>query len=184
MKGIVFTEFIEMIDDRFGLEVTEHIISHSKTLKTGGSYTAVGTYPHGELVEMVSLLSQKTGIEVKALLEAFGEYLFGVLVKSYPSLMEPIRGLFDFLQKIEDYIHVEVRKLYPEAELPTFKTALSEDEKELTMIYESERAMVDFGVGLIKGSSKHFSEEVTISTKDLTPDQSGKKVEIKVRKLN
>lgn len=28
---------------------------------------------------------------------------------------------FQFLKNIENYIHVEVRKLYPDAELPTFE---------------------------------------------------------------
>ena len=81
MKGIVFTEFLEMVDEKFGLEVTEDLIASSKTLSTGGSYTNVGTYPHGELVGMVVLLSEKTGIEIKDLLVAFGEYLFVVLSK-------------------------------------------------------------------------------------------------------
>lgn len=46
MKGIIFTEFLDMVDEQFGFEVTEHIIEKAKhQLSTGGSYSAVGTYP-------------------------------------------------------------------------------------------------------------------------------------------
>ena len=182
MKGIVFTEFIEMVDDKFGLEITEELIHHSNTLSTGGSYTAVGTYPHGELVEMVVLLSKKTNIPVKDLLETFGEYLFGVLSKTYDGLMNDIHSLFDFLMKIEDYIHVEVRKLYPEAELPTFEIEKGDNSNEIVMIYKSERALSDFGVGLILGASSYFKEPVTVTTTDLTEEKNGKLVKIHIVK--
>lgn len=180
MKGIVFTEFLDMIDEKFGIEVTESVISNSKTLSTGGSYTAVGTYPHHEMVQMVVALSEATSIPVPQLIEVFGKHLFTVLSSSHAPLMKNTVGLFDFLEKIESYIHIEVRKLYPDAELPRFETRLVKEGKSLEMIYYSERSMSALAVGLIKGASEYFKEPVDIETTDISEDGSGSKVRIDV----
>ena len=51
MKGIVFTEFLDLVEAKFGYEVVDHIIQESK-LPNEGAYTGVGTYPHGEMVAL------------------------------------------------------------------------------------------------------------------------------------
>lgn len=43
MKGVVFTEFIEMVEGRFGLAMVDRIIEAAQ-LPSSGVYTAVGTY--------------------------------------------------------------------------------------------------------------------------------------------
>ena len=53
MKGIVFTEFLEMVEETIGLETVDYIIYKSE-LKSEGIYTSVGTY---DFFEMLSLIS-------------------------------------------------------------------------------------------------------------------------------
>ena len=53
MKGIVFTEFLEMVETKFGLETVDNIIENSD-LKSEGIYTSVGTYDFNEMVTPVS----------------------------------------------------------------------------------------------------------------------------------
>ena len=48
MKGIVFTEFLDLVEERFGLEMVDAIISQSK-LESKGVYTSIGTYSFSEL---------------------------------------------------------------------------------------------------------------------------------------
>jgi len=43
MKGIIFTEFLEMVEDRFSPEIADRIIE-AADLPSGGAYTAIGTY--------------------------------------------------------------------------------------------------------------------------------------------
>ena len=83
MKGIVFTEFLEMVEGRLGPEVADRMIEES-ALQTGGAYTAVGTYDHNELMRMAERLGAATGIEVADLLRSFGRHLFGRFVTGYP----------------------------------------------------------------------------------------------------
>lgn len=54
MKGIVFTGFLEMVDEVFSPEITECIIE-SSNLKSGGIYTAVGTYDYTEIGQALDI---------------------------------------------------------------------------------------------------------------------------------
>jgi hypothetical protein len=45
---------------------------------------------------------------------------FGLFAERYPALFENVSEPFAFLKNIDNYIHVEVRELYPDAELPRF----------------------------------------------------------------
>lgn len=165
MKGMVFTEFLEMVEDQFGFETADKIIENSE-LASGGVYTAVGTYHHGEMVELVSNLSKESEIKIEDLLQAFGKHLFSQFVKGYGRFFEDVTDSFKFLSGIEDYIHVEVKKLYPDAELPTFEIE-TKSENELVMLYKSERGFADFAQGLILGCIAHFEEEVQVQREDL-----------------
>ncbi|TAE50308.1 MAG: hypothetical protein EAZ89_12335 [Bacteroidetes bacterium] len=170
MKGIVFTEFLEMVEDRFGFDIADNIISQSD-LPSGGIYTAVGTYDHQEMVRLVVNLSAMSGIAVPDLLKAYGEHLFSRFVKGYHHFFANATSTLDFLALIENYIHVEVRKLYPDAELPTFET-VRPAENRLEMTYHSSRGLGDFAEGLLNGCIKHFQENISLHREDINPDRT------------
>jgi hypothetical protein len=96
MKGIVFCEFVEMLENQFTPEMADEIISGAQ-LTSGGAYTSVGTYDHHEMLALVTRLSEKTGKPVSDLVEAFGRYLFGRFFELYPAFFENIDGAFGFL---------------------------------------------------------------------------------------
>lgn len=165
MKGIVFTEFLEMVDDKFSPEIAEAIIEEAN-LPSGGSYTTVATYDHAEMVTMVVKLAEKTDTPVSDLLTVFGEYLLGRFTMLYPGFFEGVNNTYDFLDTIENHVHVEVKKLYSDAELPTFKTKRN-DNNSMTMTYQSSRQFADLAEGLIRGSIAHFGENITLRRRNL-----------------
>ena len=165
MKGIVFTTLLRMVEEAHGFDMVDTLIEKAD-LPSGGVYTAVGTYDHMEAVSLVVVLSEETGVSVPDLLKAFGEYLFGVLVSGYPAFVDGVTDPLDFLEGVESYIHVEVRKLYPDAELPSFKCRRISN-AELEMVYSSGRHLEDLCEGLIVGSMKHFKREATIAREAL-----------------
>lgn len=166
MKGIVFTEFLEMVEAKFGYETVDTILS-MKPLASEGVYSSVGTYSHTEMVTLVVNLNEQTQIPLATLLETFGEYLFNSLFKAYGAMFSDLTNAFDMLSSIEKYIHVQVKKLYPDAELPTFIIEEHTPAK-LVMLYQSERRMADLAVGLIRGCLKQFGEEATIQQENVT----------------
>ena len=167
MKGIVFTEFLELVENKFGLEMVDTIILNSN-LKSNGVYTSVGTYSFSEMLQLLTHLSEKTGISIDDLLLIYGEHFFEVLKNNYPELLDAYTDQMELISSIENHIHVEVKKIYPDAELPSFeikeKTANS-----LIMIYRSSRAMHHFGLGLMKKTFEYFNVSSEIKLKKLNP---------------
>ena len=160
MKGIVFTEFLGFVAQRYGEDAVDDIIEAS-ALPSGGAYTSVGTYNHAELVTLCDALAQQTGVAVPVLVQAFGFHLSGSFARGYPAFFARCSHLFDFLESIEAHIHKEVQKLYPDAELPTF-TVLERTASQLVLDYRSPRQMGDLAVGLIEGSAQHFGIQVRV----------------------
>jgi hypothetical protein len=160
MKGVVFTEFMDMVEQRFSADMLDDIIDDAQPA-SGGAYTAVGTYPHGEMVALVSALAARSGAPVPDLLRAFGEYLFGRFFQGYPSFFKGQHDAFSFLAGIDDVIHAEVRKLYPDAELPRFEVE-HHDERCLRIVYSSGRHFEDLAEGLIVGCIAHFGQPATL----------------------
>ena len=167
MKGLVFTEFIDMVDDRFSLETSERLIE-TCDLPSGGVYTSVGTYDAAEMTALVGALSDLTGVPVPELLREFGRHLFGRFVVTFPEFFEGIDSTLDFLPRVEDYVHLEVRKLYPDAELPTF-TCERPDAGALVMTYRSHTDVPDLAEGLILACVEHFGDELELVREEL-PD--------------
>lgn len=170
MKGIVFTEFIEMVESKFGFEMMDDVIE-SANLPSGGIYTAVGTYDHSEMVQLVVGLSQRTKIPVSNLLKIYGKHLFVILMKSYAHFFPKIENAFDLFEQIDTHIHVEVLKLYPDAELPKFYTTRI-DSNTIEMLYQSERKMADFADGLIEAALEYYNETATVQIVNLNDSGS------------
>jgi hypothetical protein len=178
MKGIVFTEFLELVEDKFGYEMSDRIIGDSE-LPSGGVYTAVDTYHHSEMVQLVTHLSKHSQIPVDELLKVYGRHLFQRFSQGYGVFFQNVTDSFAFLEQIENYIHIEVRKLYPDAELPSIATQRIDDNT-LELIYTSERRMADFAHGLIEGCATHFNDSFAIDRENLEP--SGKQVKFTIRR--
>ena len=165
MKGVVFTEFLQLVEQEFGYEVVDQIIQDSD-LPNDGAYTAVGTYDHNELLGLVTNLSQSVSIPVPDLVKTFGSFLFARLAEGYPSLLDQATNSYQLLTNLHSYIHVEVRKLYPDAELPDFEHSVR-DENQLEMIYRSTRPFADLAEGLISACTAFYGEDVALVRQDL-----------------
>jgi hypothetical protein len=165
MKGVVFTEFLEMVETKFSLDVVDHIITEA-ALPNDGAYTAVGTYDHREMVRLVSSLSAAVRVPVPELLRTFGEYLFQRFTVNYPEFFHIRANALEFLHGIEERIHSEVRKLYPDAELPAIRCE-APDRDHLVVEYRSARAFGDLAEGLIRGCIAHFGEPIEMRREDL-----------------
>lgn len=85
----------------------------------------------------------------------------------------------EMLSSIENHIHVEVRKIYHDAELPTFEVLEKTDTK-LVMIYKSSRAMHHFGLGLMNKTFEHFNAKAEIILEKI--NENGTKVKFTIHK--
>ncbi len=165
MKGVVFTEFLEMVEETHSADTVDDIID-ACDLEHDGAYTAVGTYHHREILALVRALSDVSGASAAELMRAFGRRLFNRFHQLYPAFFEGIHDAFDFLETVEHHIHVEVLKLHPDAELPSFGFEKLDDER-VVMTYTSARPFADLAEGLIAGCAAHFEQALDIRREPL-----------------
>jgi hypothetical protein len=176
MKGVVFTEFLDFVELRHGYETVDAMLEMAAPA-SGGVYTAVGNYDFAEMSALVGALSHVTDTPAPDLLQSFGRHLFGRFVILYPAFISNFHDPLDLLEAVEGCIHVEVSKLYPDAELPRINTTrLGEDA--LAMSYKSCRPLGHLCLGLIQGCGRHFKTDLHVQS---APGSEG--MNIMIRRL-
>lgn len=121
------------------------------------------------MVALMSALVLRTNKDLKTILEEFGRYCFGKWVDYAPRQFQD-RSLFDILASIDDFHETEVRKLYPDAELPSFQVE-SRDDTALILRYYSCKPLADLATGVIEGAAAHLGETIEISHRSIRDDR-------------
>lgn len=170
MKGIVFRGFLDLVEEKFGLETVNDIVEKSE-LESQGAYTSIGTYEFSEMLSLLTSLSEKTKISTDDLLYTYGLHFFAVLEESYPTIMDKYENPVDLLSSVDSHIHVEVRKIYPDAELPKFDV-LEQEGNRLVLKYISSRSMYAFALGLIEKTFHYYNSNASITHYKLKDDGS------------
>lgn len=168
MKGLVFTTFYAYCEDAHGADLLEDVIEDAD-LPRKGAYTSVGTYPFEEMVALIAALVRQTGKDLKTTLEDFGQYCFSRWVDYAPGHFQG-RSLFDILASIDHFHEAEVRKLYPDAELPSFQVE-SRDNRTLILRYYSCKPLADLATGVIRGAAAHLGETIEVGHHTISDDR-------------
>lgn len=158
MKGIVFKELISMMEDTFGEETTEEVLN-SVQLESEGAYTSVGYYDHKEILAIVTALAEKTKTPGNVLVKAFGRHMLDTFYNAHPDYFKR-PSCIDFIRSIDEYIHVEVKKLNPDAELPNL--TFVEENGQTELHYKSKRPFADLAEGLLERCLEVFNDNLTL----------------------
>ncbi|MFT5851686.1 MAG: putative hydrocarbon binding protein [Colwellia sp.] len=172
MQGSIYTAFSEMVIEKMGMGVWNDLLAKVNPTSEG-IYTNGMLYNDSEIVALVSALSKITKIDITTLIRSFGEYLFIHLYNNSPADLSHIDNLKDFLIYIDSVIHKEVKRVYPQAYLPTFDCTDSSD-GDFVMFYYSKRKLCYLSEGLILSASKHFNQPITISHPECMHDGAEK----------
>lgn len=176
MKGMVFTELTEFVENEFGFDLADEMIDAAKNAG-GGIYTATGNYPDSQILAMLTVLQEKSGLGLDKLLQVFGRYLFHRILTIYPQAKESNKNSIEFISNVEGFVHQEVKKLYPDAELPTFIIE-HKDETSLDMVYSSKKKLHDLAYGLMMGCADEYNEALEINYEQINENND---VRFKVR---
>lgn len=169
MLGVILTGLYDLVEETFGLEVLDEMIV-SSDLANDGIYSGIGTYPHSDMVRLVQNLSLIVNITSEELMRIYGAHLFKFLMKSH-SINDPmLANCFDLLSQLDTLIHVQVRKLYPQAEVPAFSYELIAKDT-MRLVYCSDRPFASVAHGLIEGSGAYFGEQLIV-TREPEKEQS------------
>ena len=165
MKGVIFTEFLDMVEQTYGHQFVFQLIQQLD-LPSKGVYTSGGTYPHAEFMLLIRQCSKEIGFDYQKLLCEYGRKSFTRFLKLRPEVINECESPLDFIAQVDSLIHADVRKLYPDAELPKFEV-IQHDPSRLIIDYHSKRKMQDLALGLMLGCSDYFGKPLFIETAEI-----------------
>ncbi|MEZ4217316.1 MAG: heme NO-binding domain-containing protein [Myxococcota bacterium] len=157
MKGIIFNAFEQFVIDSWGEDFLDDVLDRC-SLQTQEPFVGPGTYPDEDLLEIVAHTVKALDVPLPQALRAFGRYAFPALASAFPVCVRPHAGARSFLRSVDDVIHVEVRKLHPDASTPAFR--YRDDGDALVIEYHSQRSLCHLMEGLIDGVADHFGESI------------------------
>jgi hypothetical protein len=180
MKGIIFTEFLDLVEERFGLEMVDKIICQSR-LESNGVYTSIGTYSFYEFLQLLHNLSKNNSISIINLLRVYAAQIFSAMdtihpgmLTSYNSPIEMIAAMNQHIEKIfttKESPSVEILKATSFSALPQF-IVKEKTKNSLIINYISQRGMQHFWLGLMHEMFHHFNETATIVLEKVKKDGS------------
>tara|TARA_R110000744_G_scaffold74015_7_gene148050 strand:+ start:496 stop:1131 length:636 start_codon:yes stop_codon:yes gene_type:complete len=160
MKGIIFVKLNQFVDELWGDEFWDELLQVAD-LPSHGIYTSVATYDDAELFTLVSLIMEKKSLTAQEAQIAFGQWMFEQLLQAAPPEAHKFTDVFKFLYGVQNVIHVEVKKLNPEAILPEFEF-LEETPTTLSFHYISPRKLCYFCEGIVQGLASHTGQQVIV----------------------
>ena len=125
-------------------------------------------YDQTELMGMVQAMMCKSGPGIDDIQRAFGEHMLRYCAHCYPDYFES-DGLFAFLTDVQSRIHADIRRTYPDVDLPSFECR-EESEARLVMTVYAPPGATAFAEGLIGGCARFYDEEISLSKTDLSGD--------------
>lgn len=170
MKGILFTELIEMMENLVGIELTNRIIEDAN-LPNKGAYTSIGSYSYKDMNRLLESLGRHVENPKEILLKSYGEYFFYRISQLHPEKIKLYNDTFSLLLQLHNFLALETRKLYPNAKIPLIKARQLSPEY-MEVLYSSKQDMSFLLEGAIMGCNNYFQEQITIKREKLDDDST------------
>ena len=159
MKGVVFNIVEDVVDETLPADTWDAAV---ESAGVRGAYTSLGSYPDDDLVRIVGALGESTGLPTADVLRHAGRHGFAHLASRHPDLLHGFDDLPALLTHLDDVIHPEVHKLYPDAVTPTFRAERIDDDT-IELHYESTRQLCALAEGLVAGAADHYGTAAEIT---------------------
>ena len=169
MKGVIFNLFEEYVAAGYGDVFLEDLYVEASLPDDVPPFIGPLSYPDDIFFDMVVYTAKKKNLNPEKLYFAFGRFSIPLLAKRFPIFFTESSSTMELMEKINDIHHLEVKKLYPDAELPHFKIEPGDDDS-MTVHYSSHRHLCSLAKGLIAGVADHFGESVHTEEKSCMND--------------
>ena len=180
MKGVVFNLLEAVVQREYDDDTWEALLEQANV---GGAYTSLGNYPDEEMMKLVAAASSLLKTPPDDIVRWFGRNALPFLAQKHPNFFDAHKSTRTFLLTLNDVIHMEVRKLYPGADVPVFNYDTSSPEV-LLMEYRSHRKLCALAEGFIEATAAHYGEELALEQPECMKRGDDKCVlRISVRKL-
>jgi len=160
MHGLVLSELSRFTGERFGEEMWGLV--QQRAGLGDRAYVTSETYPDSEFAALVGALASRSGADIQALLEQFGEFIAPTLMNDYKPYIKPEWKTLDTLEHTENNSHRAVRLQDPLAAPPRLKVRRV-NPNEVVIIYESDRKLCSMAKGIARGIADYFGEHIAIN---------------------
>ena len=164
MKGVIFNVVEETISELFDADTWDDLLDDAEL---DGAYTALGDYADTELLAIVGAACRATGMSAEEVLRTVGHHALPKLAARVPDATSGAPDALSFIRKVNDIIHPEVLKIYPDSIPPAFD--FEEHADGLVVQYRSARNLPALAAGLLSGVSLLFDEEITVQSLPASP---------------
>jgi hypothetical protein len=161
MKGVIVVCLGDLIKEKFGKDKWVAILEDAGLPRTA-FFLPTANLDDETVLKVVDSVCKVLNITLQQAADAFGDYWVNSYApKVYKAYYRGKNSAKEFLLDM-DKVHKSVTERIPDARPPRFDYE-SPNDKTLIMTYKSQRGLIDFFVGLIKGVGKHFNEKLAIT---------------------
>jgi len=158
VKGIIYNLLEEVVSDEHGEDTWDALVDAAGV---DGVYTSLGSYADEDLERLVAAASERLGATPDEVVRWFGRRTMPLFAQRYGELFTAHASTRSLALALNDVIHPEVHKLYPDAVTPVFAFDTS-SQSTLVMEYRSARRLCAFAEGLLHGAADHYGERLAI----------------------
>lgn len=161
MKGVIVNCLQEVVTRKFGKDKWEAALDQAGVARNA-SFLATQDIDDATVLKVVGAVCAVLNISLAQAADAFGEHwVCSYAPKIYKAYFVGAKTAKDFLMKMDE-IHRMTTQNIPNAHPPRFDYRW-ENEKTLVMTYKSQRGLMEFMRGLVRGVGKYFNEDLRIS---------------------
>lgn len=159
MHGIIFIQLQKFVETNYENH-TWHALLKDADL-SHRIYLPFKEYPDEDVMSIVTRISSATKVPTGTLLEDFGTFIVGDLVKLYGSFINRDWRTLDLIENTEEMVHKALRRRDPNAKPPVI-SCLRQHSNSLIVIYRSHRQMCAVAKGIIRGVGKYYQEIINV----------------------
>ncbi|MBF7074331.1 heme NO-binding domain-containing protein [Glaciecola sp. MH2013] len=164
MLGKIITSFIDLIHSKHDEAFVDDLIS-SLQLDNDGAYTDFIIYDDDDLFKLTNAYITKTGRCYSDVWKEFGIYSFKSLYEQHGHITKKYTSLLSVMNNLDSSIHPALDLMYDDIRFPQFKV-IESNASSTTIAYSSQRNLVDFAEGLIRGCALYFDGDICLSKLD------------------
>lgn len=155
----MFSEMKKYVEGILGADTWKVLVEQKVAQQTYSPHTS---YPDQQFAVIVESVARLTRTSVNSVAENFGEFIAPGLLDLVPSLLRPAWRTLDVIEHSEDTIHKLVRVQHADATPPYLQVHRTAPD-EAVVFYNSPRKLCFLAKGIIRGLSKHFGDQVSIT---------------------
>jgi len=162
MHGVIMSELKNFVTGNYDKNTWNALLKKADLWPR--LYVPVAEYPDEEVFSLVTTASDMTQLAPAKILESFGEFVVGGLLKIYRPLIRDEWRTLDLIENTETAIHTAVRLRDKRAKPPNLR-CVRVSPAEVIVHYGSDRKLCSVAKGIARGVANHYGDTVTITEK-------------------